>query len=211
MRQALAAIAAVLAVAGCGGEDGTATLWITRDQGTTVVLTATVPAGLTAMQALERKAEVETSYGGRFVDAINGVESRAQHDWFYYVNGIPLGRSAAEYRLREGDVEWWDYTVWRSPNEVPAVVGAFPEPFLHGVGGDVPPAVVVGRGSLAHALAKLVRGRVAAKPPPDANVLELRHGAGFRALTPKRFVIDPRHAVRLITDADVYRFRYAVP
>jgi len=24
-------------------------------------------------------------------------------------------------------------------------------------------------------------------------------------------VIDPRHAVRLITDADVYRFRYAVP
>jgi Domain of unknown function (DUF4430) len=203
-------LAVVLLLAGCGGEQGTATLWVTRDRGAQVLLATTVPAGLTAMQALDRKADVETSYGGRFVVAINGVSSASRRDWFYYLNGVPLGRGAAEYRLRDGDVEWWDYTAWDRPNEVPAVVGAFPEPFLHGVGGDVPPAVVVGRGSVARALAKLVRGRVAAKAPPGANVLELRRGAGFRALTPRRFVIDPRHAARLVRDPHAFRFRYAV-
>jgi hypothetical protein len=204
------ALAAVLLLAGCGGDRGTATLWVTRDRGTQILLTTNVPAGLTAMQALERKAEVDTSYGGRFVVAINGLSSASRRDWFYYVNGVPLGRSAAEYRLRDGDVEWWDYTAWQRPNEVPAVVGAFPEPFLHGLGGTVPPAVVVGQGRVAHALAKLVRGRVAPTAPPGANVLELRPGAGFRALTPRRFVIDPRHAARLTRNPRAFRFRYAV-
>lgn len=210
MRRLAFALAAVLLVGGCGGERGTATLWVTTDRGKHVVLTTTVPAGLTAMQALEREAEVDTSYGGRFVVAVNDVESAPGRDWFFYVNGIPLGRSAAEYRLRDGDVEWWDYTEWRRPNEVPAVVGAFPEPFLHGVGGKVPPAVVVGNGRVAQALAKLVRGRVAATAPAGANVLELRRGAGFRALTTSRFVIDPRHALRLTRDPDAFRYRYAV-
>jgi len=210
VRRAVLALAAALLLSGCGGERGTATLWVTRDRGERVLLTTTVPAGLTAMQALERKAEVETSYGGRFVVAINGVSSASRHDWFYYVNGIALGRSAAEYRLHEGDVEWWDYADWQRPNEVPAVVGAFPEPFVHGVGGDVPPAVVVGSGSVAARLAKLVRGRVAATAPPSANVLELRPNAGFRALTPRRFVIEPGLATRLVQNPRAFRFRYEV-
>lgn len=204
-------LVSILVLAGCGGDEGTATLWVTRDAGTRVLLTATVPSGLTAIQALERKTEVETSYGGRFVVSINGIRSRDQRDWFYYVNGIALGRGAAEYRLRDGDVEWWDYTEWHAPNEFPAVVGAFPEPFLHGLDGNVPPAVVVGGGPVARALAKLVRGRVATKAPSGANVLELRAGSGFRATTPSRFVIDPVLAQRLVRNPRVFRFRYAVP
>jgi len=175
-----------------------------------VLVSTTVPAGLTAMQALERKADIDTSYGGRFVVAINGIRSRDRHDWFYYLNGVALGRGAAEYRLHEGDVEWWDYTEWRAPNEVPAVVGAFPEPFVHGVDGKVPPAVVVGTGAAARALAKLVRGSVATNAPSGANVLELRSGSGFRALTPTHFVIDPALAERLVHDPRAFRFRYAV-
>ena len=35
-------------------------------------LEGTVPAGLTAMQALDRKLDVDTRYGGRFVQAIEG-------------------------------------------------------------------------------------------------------------------------------------------
>ena len=70
----------------------------------------TVPAGLTAMQALDRVADVKTRYGGRFVQAIGGAQGSlsARRDWFYFVNGIEGDRSAAEVRLRAGDVEWWD-------------------------------------------------------------------------------------------------------
>ena len=67
-----------------------------------MLLVARVPAGLTAMQALERKAKVKTSYGGRFVDAIDGVASASHRDWFYFVNGVDGDRSAVEVRLREG-------------------------------------------------------------------------------------------------------------
>src|SRR5205823_13684918 len=70
--RALAIVAAAV-LAGCGGDPGhggTARLWITSDRGAHVLLTATVPAGLTAMQALSRKAKIETRYGGHFVQSI---------------------------------------------------------------------------------------------------------------------------------------------
>jgi hypothetical protein len=111
------ALALALALAGCGGSRGSATLKVTRDHGRNVLLKAQVPAGLTAMQALQRKADVKTSYGGRFVVAINGVASAPQRDWFYFVNGKLGDRSAAEVRLQDGDVEWWDYRRWSSPAE----------------------------------------------------------------------------------------------
>ena len=63
------------------------------------------------------------------------------------MNGIPPSRSAVEVRLHKDDNLWWDYRSWRNPNEVQAVVGAFPQPFLRG------PAVVVGSGALATKLA----------------------------------------------------------
>ena len=91
---------AAFVLAGCGGNgSGSATLWVTRDRGHVVLLVARVPAGLTAMQALERKSKIETSYGGRFVDAIDHVKSAPHHDWFYFVNGIDGDRSAVEVRL----------------------------------------------------------------------------------------------------------------
>ena len=100
------------------------------------------------MQALERKEEVKTSYGGRFVDAIGDVATAPRRDWFYFVNGVRPSRSAVEVRLHDGDDIWWDYRSWRNPNEVQAVVGAFPQPFLRGTG-----PVVVGTGTLAAKLA----------------------------------------------------------
>lgn len=109
-------LAAVFVLAGCGGNSGSATLRITRDRGHHVLLVARVPAGLTAMQALERKAKVKTSYGGRFVVAINGLTSASHRDWFYFVNGIEGDRSAVEVRLRREDNLWWDYRAWTNPN-----------------------------------------------------------------------------------------------
>ncbi|HKY12285.1 MAG TPA: DUF4430 domain-containing protein, partial [Gaiellaceae bacterium] len=85
-------LAAASLLAGCGEEaagEGSAELWITRDRGSEVVLSTTVPAGISALEALRRKADVETRYGGRFVQAIDGIEGdiAKQRDWFYFVNG----------------------------------------------------------------------------------------------------------------------------
>lgn len=175
-REALVLVLAVAVLAGCGGEDGgQATVWITRDRGVHVLLQKSVPSGLTALQAIDRVADIDTRYGGRFVRAINGVEGSlsAQRDWFYFINGYEGDRSAAEYRLHDGDVEWWDFRSWRTQMRVPLVVGAFPEPFLHGYGGKTLPARVVylqpDQRADAQRVAKLVRGRAIGTFPQVRN------------------------------------------
>jgi hypothetical protein len=70
-------LALAFALAGCGGGGrghGAATLWVTRDRGANVLYAGKAPAGLTAMQALEREQKVTTRYGGRFVQSIAGLE-----------------------------------------------------------------------------------------------------------------------------------------
>ena len=121
IRRALAALAALVLLAGCGsfgagGEEGTATLWVTRDRGAEVLLDAKVDAGQTLMRALDSKAELETRYGGRFVQSIDGLSGSLedQRDWFWFVNGYEGDRSASSYRLRDGDVAWLDYRGWRA-------------------------------------------------------------------------------------------------
>lgn len=146
-RRLAALLLAAAALAGCGGEagdGGEATLWVTRDRGTQTLLDTQVDAGQTLMRALRGEADVETRHGGRFVHSIDGVAGglAAQRDWFWWVNGIEGDRSIAEYRLRDGDVAWLDFRSWAGEGRVPVVVGAFPEPFLHGWDGDVRPAVV---------------------------------------------------------------------
>ncbi len=216
----LAPLVLVLALAGCGGTSegkGRATLWVTRDRGAHVLLVRTVPAGLTAMQALAREAKIETRYGGRYVQSIEGIEGSLSRrsDWFYFVNGIEADRSAAEYRLHPGDVEWWDYRSWTKEMRRPVVVGAFPEPFLHGYAGKRRPAVVVGSGAGARALARVVHGHVSTSAPEGANVLRLVGGAPrFTArLRPDgSFEFDfAGNASRLAGHPSLYRFRYEVP
>lgn len=205
------ALLGVLVLAGCGGSGGahgTAVLWVTRDRGAHVVLTATVPAGETAMQALERHARVETRYGGRYVQAVDGVAGSlsGRHDWFFFVNGIEADRSAAEVTLRPGDVEWWDYRAW-PPLSVPVVVGAFPQPFVS----DGRAAVVVGSGAAARKLARVVHGTVAAAAPKGANVLRIVPGGGFTARRDGSrvvFTLGARDAARLAADPTLARFRY---
>ena len=167
MIRGFALLAAVLVATGCGAEaggKGTATIWITRDRGERVLLVKEVPAGLTAMQALDRVADVETRYGGRYVQGIDGLEGSLgdRRDWFWFLNGYEGDRSASEYTLHPGDVEWWDYRRWTSPGEARVVVGAFPEPFLHGYRGKTRPALVVyqvaAQRAAATKLARLIHG-----------------------------------------------------
>ena len=206
--RALAALVGLVLLAGCGGsggEEGTATLWVTKDRGAELVHEAEVDAGQTLMRALDSEVELETRYGGRFIQAIDGIEGSldAQRDWFWFVNGYEGDRSAAAYRLRDGDVAWLDYRGWEREGEARVVVGAFPEPFLHGYDGKTRPAVVRFEGSRQRAtrLARRI-GASSIEPlgtavPDGANVLELRTGAagataelrGETAGDPVRFVL----------------------
>jgi Domain of unknown function (DUF4430) len=226
--KAACALSAVLFLVGCGsrtGSSGRASLWITRDRGAHVLLVRSVPAGVTAMEALARAAKVKTRYGGRFVESIDGVAGSLtrQRDWFYFVNGIEADSSAAEYRLHAGDVEWWDYRPWRGQMSVPVVVGAFPEPFLHGYGGRRRPAAVrystprLAAG--ARAIGRLIRARSVASAqtpvPKDANLFLLVTGPrrftaqrrGGSVGDPVTFVLagDP---LRLARHPQMVRFRY---
>ncbi len=100
--------------------------------------TLEVLPGTSAMAALMKVAEVETAYGGGFVNAINGVRSGftgSQTDWFIYVNGIQSNTGALDYELLDGDIQHWDFHNWSFHHFIPAIVGNFPEPFVHGYGG----------------------------------------------------------------------------
>jgi hypothetical protein len=113
-------------------------LRVTRDFGQVPLRGAkkpTVRESDTVMRFLQSRAKVDTRYGGRFVQSIDGLEGNAsggRSDWFYFVNGIEAPRGAADRKLTPGDVIQWDYRRWDAAARVPAIVGAFPEPFLHG-------------------------------------------------------------------------------
>ena len=140
---ALALAALVAGTAGCGLGPGPGTggvsLVVTRNFGdgrVGGVHADRVPGSETVMRFLSRSFSVQTRYGGGFVQAINGLSGQygagRRIDWFYYVNGIEASKGAAAFALHRGDRVWWDRHDWSAAQRVPAVVGSFPEPFLHG-------------------------------------------------------------------------------
>jgi hypothetical protein len=221
--RALGALVVLLLSAGCGsaagGEEGTAQLWVTRDRGSHVLVDAEVEAGQTLMRALAAEADVETRYGGRYVQAIDGLSGslQDQRDWFWFVNGYEGDRSAASYRLRDGDVAWLDYRRWEREGEARVVVGAFPEPFLHGYDGRVRAAAVryaPGLEERARELADEVGAEsvepLGAAVDEGANVLEVR--PGLPALRGQLFGETAGDPVRFtISGEPEYERRYAVP
>ena len=148
------------------------------------------------MRALHSHAEVETRYGGRYVQAIDGFEGSLskRHDWFWFVNGLAGDRSAAEYRLRAGDVGWWDYRDWSRDADLSVVVGAFPEPFLHGYGGKSRPTAVIyanrSQRKDANAIARRVRAEYvysdASRVLAGWNVFELAPPGAARFVARQR-------------------------
>jgi Domain of unknown function (DUF4430) len=137
------AVAAALALAGCGLGAGKGTsdvsLTVTRDFGSVPVGSVAehqVPGAETVMRMLERSFRISTRYGGGFVESINGISGNSdRRDWFYYVNGIEAPVGAAGTGVHEGDRIWWDLHDWSATDSIPAVVGSYPEPFVHGIDG----------------------------------------------------------------------------
>lgn len=134
------------AAGGCGfgaGEerDGGAELRVTKDFGHEELSAEKVDQireDQTIMRLLQSEHEVDTRFGGNFVQTIDGLsgDESEQRDWFFFVNGIEADKGAADWELSSGDVVQWDNRDWGATQRIPAIVGAFPEPFVSGLEGD---------------------------------------------------------------------------
>ena len=154
---ALALLLAALAAAGCGlgpgSGVGSVSLTVSRDYGAERLeapLSEEAAESDTVMRVLDRNADISTRYGGGFVQSIDGL-SAATHggdrfDWFFYVNGVESPVGAADFSLHGGEAIWWDYRDWSAASRVPAVVGSWPEPFVHGYEGEAHRVEVVCEG-----------------------------------------------------------------
>jgi hypothetical protein len=135
---AICATAAVGCGLGPGENEGEVELTVTRDYGSEVMVqeTDSIDESDTVIRVLDRNADVTTRYGGGFIQSIDGLaggqNGGRRSDWFFYVNGIESPIGSAEYDLSDGDRIWWDYRDWTAAMRVPAAVGSWPEPFVHG-------------------------------------------------------------------------------
>jgi hypothetical protein len=164
VRRSLLLLVLALGLAGCGVGAGDAPsgpgteLTVSRDFGLEEMGNSTqktIPAGETVMRLLQRKFEVQTRYGGGFVQEIDGVGGGRRNgrpvDWFFYVNGIEAASGAAARRLAPGDRVWWDHHDWGAAMRIPAVVGSYPEPFVSGSKGKRVPVRIDCGGSAQRA------------------------------------------------------------
>ncbi len=187
-RSLLVAAATVIALAGCGLGPGNGTgdisVTVTRNFGARQLARtsqARVPGSETVMRMLERHFNVATRYGGGFVQSINGISGTpSRTDWFYYVNGIQAAKGAAMTTVHHGDRIWWDLHDWSAAESIPAVVGSFPEPFLHGIGGRRLPTTIECASDAAKAC-KTVGKELAALGVPVATQL-IGTGSGTDSL-----------------------------
>jgi hypothetical protein len=117
--------------------------------------------GANAMEALQQAADIETAYGGGFVNSINGLRSgytdghEKKEDWFVFFNGIMAKTGALDYHLGDNDIQFWDYHNWEFRQFIPAIIGAFPEPFRHGYEGSTYKTVVVYQDGWANDAARI--------------------------------------------------------
>jgi hypothetical protein len=172
------ALVLAAALAGCGlgagRTPGAVQLTVTSDFGARVMPrsgTLKLSGEETVMSLLTRNYRVGTRYGGGFVQSIGGLagDSTAGRpvDWFYYVNGVQAPKGAAATNVHPGDRVWWDRHDWSQAEEVPAVVGSFPAPFLDGFGGKRYP-LRVECADVAGAACTSVRARLRALGLPVA-------------------------------------------
>jgi len=97
------------------------------------------------MEIMKENYEIETAYGGSFVNAIDGLKSgftgnkekKSKIDWFYYINGILTHVGAEDYYLKSGDTVIWDYHDWSSSMYLSSIIGAYPSNFINGYEGNI--------------------------------------------------------------------------
>ncbi len=117
---------------------------ITKSFGYEVIKDEVVPfnENYAVLDYLEAISEVETAYGGGFVNGIDGLKSgftdskdKVKKDWFFYANGIFSHMGALDYYPLAGDVIQWDYHEWENSSNSNAVLTGWPSVFISGYDG----------------------------------------------------------------------------
>lgn len=144
LRVAAAGLAALL-ITGCSAGSGAPStslrLLVSEDFGAVTVDELDAPKSSpedTVLQLLERNEEV-TAPGGRVQSIAGraaGQDGGRPFEWSVYVNGVVPEEGAASVKVRASDRIWWDRHEETTAQSVAAVVGSFPEPFLHGYDGE---------------------------------------------------------------------------
>jgi hypothetical protein len=133
------------------------------------------PAQATALDVLRRRFKVARG-PGRSVRSIDGLTAGTGERWRLYVNGV---HSRPGARVHTGDRLWWD--LGESHGAPLAVVGSFPEPFRHGLGGKRLPTTVECAGDVAAACAHVAAVLGHAGVPVASQLLGA--GSGQNSLT----------------------------
>lgn len=124
-----AALAGCVAGPAVGGETIAVDVLVTEGFGRRVVLEATahVPPDASALAALVDVAEVETSHGGGFVEAIDGIDAGAR-DWFYDVDGLAPAVGPRQRTMTPGAVQHWDLHRWDHVTSPGGSLATWPAP-----------------------------------------------------------------------------------
>ncbi|MCT4621784.1 MAG: DUF4430 domain-containing protein [Marinisporobacter sp.] len=96
------------------------------------------------IEVMEENFNIETAYGGGFINGIDGLKSeftglknKKKIDWFYYVNGILSEVGAEDYYLNPKDIVIWDYHDWDNNIYGSSIIGAYPINFINGHDGNI--------------------------------------------------------------------------
>lgn len=141
-----AALAIMVLLSGCANEKevqankSELTILVTRDYGREILAEKTVyPSGDdTVMDLMQDNFNVETAYGGGFVNAIDGLKSGytgggssqkkgTKNDWFYYVDGVMAEMGADQYMCEDAKTVSWDYHDWGGDMYVKTRINAWPQ------------------------------------------------------------------------------------
>ena len=141
-----AALAIMVLLSGCANEKevqankSELTILVTRDYGREILAEKTVyPSGDdTVMDLMQDNFDVETAYGGGFVNAIDGLKSGytgggssqkkgTKNDWFYYVDGVMAEIGADQYMCEDANTLSWDYHDWGGDMYVKTRINAWPQ------------------------------------------------------------------------------------
>ncbi len=141
-----AVIVALILLTGCAdNETGQAEsrqlrILVTRDYGREILAEKIVaPSGDdTVMDLMQDNFNVETAYGGGFVNSIDGLKSGyigngnsqkkgTKNDWFYYVNGVMAEIGADQYMCEDVNTVSWDFHDWGGDMYVRTRINAWPD------------------------------------------------------------------------------------
>ena len=141
-----AAFIAFMLLTGCANEKvvqadkNELTILVTRDYGREIIEEKIVlyKDGDTVMDLMQDNFDVETAYGGGFLNSIDGIvsgytgEGNSQKkgtkmDWFYYINGVMAEVGADQYLAKDANTISWDFHDWGGDMYVKTRIDAWPE------------------------------------------------------------------------------------